>query len=173
MRFVPLGADLITTVAGWMAEKANYQWLDFGNGVQILTPAALKIMAQRPLHHIRVFMPDDADVPLGVVALSNIDRTFKTATPWAVLGDKTYRDKHGRPPSTSVALSKLFTIGFTELGLESIYAWVVEANAASLRLVERIQLRYVGRQRRCHWIDGRPYDRLLFDLLASEHKELS
>ncbi len=68
---------------------------------------------------------------------------------------------------------KLITVGFTELGLESIYAWVVEANVDCLRLVERIQLRYVGRQRRCHWIDGRPYDRLLFDLLASEHKELS
>ena len=27
----------------------------------------------------------------------------------------------------------------------------------------------MGRQRRCHWIEGRVYDRLWFDLLASEH----
>jgi len=30
------------------------------------------------------------------------------------------------------------------------------------------QKRYGG----CHWIDGRPYDRLLYDLLATEHREL-
>jgi RimJ/RimL family protein N-acetyltransferase len=173
MRLVPIGPELIETVAGWTAEKATAQWLDFGNGVQSLTPAALRIMTQRSLHYLRVFMPDAEDVPLGVVALANIDRNFRTATPWAVLGNKTYRFPDGRAPSTSVALSRLLTLGFTELGLRSIYAWVVDGNASSLRLVERINLRYVGRQRQCHWIEGRCYDRLLFDLLAEEHKELT
>ena len=42
----------------------------------------------------------------------------------------------------------------------------------SLRIIERLGFRFIGRQRQCHYIDGRPYDRLLFDLLASEHQEL-
>jgi len=33
-----------------LAQKQNYQWLDFGNGRQIVTPALLKIMAQRETH---------------------------------------------------------------------------------------------------------------------------
>jgi RimJ/RimL family protein N-acetyltransferase len=52
-----------------------------------------------------------------------------------------------------------------------IQTWVAEGNP-SLRLVERLGFRFVGRQRRCHYIDGRPHDRLLYDLLASEHREL-
>jgi RimJ/RimL family protein N-acetyltransferase len=42
----------------------------------------------------------------------------------------------------------------------------------SLRTIERLGFRFIGRQRQCHYIDGRLYDRLLFDLLASEHREL-
>ena len=39
--------ELFELVAGWLARKENHQWLDFGNGRQIVTPALLKIMAQR------------------------------------------------------------------------------------------------------------------------------
>jgi len=60
---------------------------------------------------------------------------------------------------------------FRELGLHSINTWVVENNP-SLRIGERLHYNYIGRQRQCHMIDGRLYDRLLFDLLASEHREL-
>ena len=172
MRLVPIAPELIETVAGWTADPAISRWLDFGNGVQALTPAALRIMTQRPMHCLRVFMPDDADVALGVVGFTNVDRNFKTAMPWIVLGNRTYRHASGRPPASVVALSKLLTLGFTELGLASIYAWVVETNRASLRLAPKLNFRYIGRQRRCHWIDGTSYDRLLFDLLAEEHKEL-
>jgi hypothetical protein len=45
-------------------------------------------------------------------------------------------------------------------------------NNPSLRIGERLHYNYIGRQRQCHCIDGRLYDRLLFDLLASEHREL-
>lgn len=31
-------------VAGWLSEPQNHQWLDFGNGIQILSPALLKLM---------------------------------------------------------------------------------------------------------------------------------
>jgi len=48
MKLLPLDTPkLIELVAAWLARKENYQWLDFGNGRQILTPALLKIMALR------------------------------------------------------------------------------------------------------------------------------
>ena len=73
-----------------MAQPAIYQWHDFGNGQQILTSASLKIMRQRDVHLLRVFSADGDDVPIGLVALSNIAPCFKTATVWYVLGNKAY-----------------------------------------------------------------------------------
>ncbi len=160
---------LIETIAGWLAQKDNYQWLDFGNGRHVLSAASLRMMAQRDIHLLRAFTADDIDEAIGVTSLSNIDRTFKTAlVSFCVLGNKRYAG-HGYGTR---ALSKVLGIGFKELGIQAVNGWIVEPNQASIRMLERLNFRYIGRQRQCHYIDGRPYDRLLFDLLASEHKEL-
>jgi RimJ/RimL family protein N-acetyltransferase len=71
----------------------------------------------------------------------------------------------------SLASSRLLTFAFRDLGLRVVNTWIVENNP-SLRSLERLNFRFIGRQRQCHTIDGRPYDRLLFDLLAAEHREL-
>lgn len=157
--------DLLGLVASWCSKKENYQWLDFGDGRQILTPEWLKIMTQRKSEVIRVFTPDDDDNPIGVVALTNVHRSFKTALLWVVAGDKSFR---ARGYATR-ASSEILTYGFEELGLHAIHGWVVEGNP-SIKILERLGFKFIGRQRQCHYIDGRPYDRLVFDLLASEHK---
>jgi len=160
-------AELFELVAGWLARKENYQWLDFGNGRQIITPALLKIMAQRESHFLRVYSFDRDDTPIGIIGLNSVDRTFKTATFWAVAGEKSFRMRgYG-----TIASSKFLSLAFRELGLHVISTWAVENNP-SLRGMRRLGFRFVGRQRQCHYIDGRRYDRLLFDLLASEHREL-
>jgi RimJ/RimL family protein N-acetyltransferase len=167
MKLLPLDSpELIQLVAGWLGKYENSKWLDFGNGVQMVNPVTLKIMTQRDIHVFRVHTGDDGDVPVGVVGLTNVDRTFKTATLWAVLGNKRYGG------CTTQAASKMLTLGFTELGLQAVNAWTVETNNAGRRGLERLGFRYIGRQRQCHYIDGRPYDRLLFDLLATEHQEI-
>jgi len=154
---------LIELVSHWLSKDENCKWLDFGNGVQALTPQMIKIMTQRGLHVLRAFTGDPDDVPAGVVGLSNVDRTSKTAMLWGVLGNKRYGGY------TTRASSRLLTLGFTELGLAAVNAWTVEINVASRRALDRLGFKYVGRQRQCHRMDGRTYDRLLFDLLAEEH----
>jgi RimJ/RimL family protein N-acetyltransferase len=158
---------IIELAASWLAQKENYQWLDFGNGRQFVTPALLKIMTQQETHVVRVYASDRDDTPIGIVGLSNVERTFKTATLWGVAGEKGF----GNRGFANLAGSKILTLAFQDLRLHTVNAWVVEHNP-SLRSVERLNFRFIGRQRQCHFIDGRPYDRLLFDLLASEHKEL-
>lgn len=152
--------------AGWLAQKENYQWLDFGGGRQVVTPALLKIMAQRETHFIRIYSTDRDDTPIGIGGLNNVDRVNKTATFWGLSGDKSFRSRG----YATLAASMFLSLAFRELGLYSINTWVVDHNS-SLRLVERLGFRFVGRQRQCHYIDGRAYDRLLFDLLASEISE--
>ena len=158
--------ELIELAAGWFGSPENYKWLDFGNGVQRLTPVTLKIMTQRDIHVFRAYTADDGELPVGVVALTNVDRNFKTASLWAVLGRKRYGGR------TAQACSKLLTYAFTEMGLRAVNAWTLETNIAGQRVIQQLCFKFIGRLRQCHYIDGRPYDRLLFDLLASEHKEI-
>jgi RimJ/RimL family protein N-acetyltransferase len=167
MKLLPLDTpELLELAARWLAEKDNVQWLDFGNGRRVVTPALLRIMSQRETHFLRAYT-SDSDTPIGVVGLNSVDRTFKTATFWGVSGDKSF----GNRGFSTIASSKLLTVAFGDIGLEAVNTWVVDGNQ-SVRTIERLGFRFVGRQRRCHYIDGAPRDRLLFDLLAAEHCEI-
>ena len=163
----PDSPELIERVAGWLAQKENYQWLDFGDGRQLVCPEWLKIGIQRGTYVIRVFTSDLDDEPVGVVGLSNVNRHFKTANIWVVLGEKSYAGQG----YASRATSRMLALGFRELGLQAIHTWIVEHNP-SIAVARRLKFRPIGRQRQCHYIDGRAYDRLWFDLLASEHEEI-
>jgi RimJ/RimL family protein N-acetyltransferase len=159
--------ELLRLVGQWLSDKDNYQWLDFGDGRQLVSPEWLKIAVQRGTHVLRVFTSDADDAPIGVAGFSNVNPHFKTATYWIVLGDKTHAG-HGY---ASRATSRMLTLGFSELGLNAVQTWIVEHNP-SVKVAARVSFRPIGRQRRCHFIDGRAYDRLWYDLLPSEHKEI-
>jgi RimJ/RimL family protein N-acetyltransferase len=166
MKLLPIDTrELMELVAGWLAEKENYQWLDFGDGRQIVTPPLLKIMLQRDSHFLRVYTNEAGD-PVGVTALNSVNRDFKTATFWGLAGNKSFRNRgYG-----TLAGSSFLTLAFRELNLHAINTWAVENNP-SRKLIERLNFRTIGRQRQCHYIDGRAYDRVFYDLLESEHKE--
>jgi len=158
--------ELIELVASWLARKDIYQWFDFGEGRQIVTPALLKVMTQRSTHFIRAYTNDDG-TPIGVVALNGVDLRQGTGTLWGATGSTDFRSRG----YATFAASRFLSLAFGELGLRSVNTWLVEHNP-SARVMERLNFRYMGRQRQSHCIDGRVYDRLWFDLLASEHREL-
>ena len=153
--------------AAWLQRQENYQWLDFGSSRQRVTPTLLRIMVQRETNLIRMYTSHTDNTPIGVVALNNVDRNMRTGTLWGVAGDKSFR----RRGCAQLAASRLLTLAFRDLGLHTVNTWAVEHNV-SLRAIERLGFRFIGRQRQCHFIDGQACDRLLFDLLASEHREL-
>src|SRR5262249_17762143 len=169
MKLLPLDAPaVLELVAGWLARKENYQWLDFGDGRQLVAPALLKIMTQRETHFVRAYTSDRDETPVGVVGLNHVDRAAGTATLWAVAGDKSF----GNRGYVSLATSRFLTLAFCELGLRAVNTWIVDGNP-SLRSLQRLGFHFIGRQRQCHLVDGQPRDRLLFDLLADEHRELN
>ncbi len=166
MQLKPLErVEVIEQAAHWLEDKTNSQWLDVGDGSNSFTPSWLKIMSKRRTHVIRVFTEDAADRPIGIVALDHVNPHFRSATVWAVLGDRTF----ARQGYTTRAVSAILTFGFQQLGLHSVNTWVVAHNV-SASIPPRLHFREVGRLRECHRIDGRYYDRILFDLLASEHR---
>lgn len=163
MSLIWINRDLAELAARWIAAKENADWLDFNNGAPP-SPLAIRVMSQLDAHCIRLFTPDGEDAPIGLVALSDIHPRFRSARLWYVLGDKRYAG--GGHTKRSVA--ELLRMGFQDLGLESVNAWVVESNAPSIAILRANGFRRIGAQRRCHFLDGTPHDRLLFDLLATE-----
>lgn len=159
---------MIDLAASWLGDERNYKWLDFGNGVQKIDRRSLTIMVQKNIHVLRMYTADDDVTPIGIIGLSNVDRNFRTATIWVLLGDKKMSYK-GFPTR---AASRILTMGFEELGLRAINAWAVKSNHASVRIIRKLNFRCIGTQRRCHCIDGVVFDRLLFDLLPEEHTEM-
>ena len=166
MQLEPLDSpQRLQLVIGWLSQKENYQWLDFGDGRQQVSAEWLKIALQRGTLFLRLITADD-DLPIGVVGLSNVNKNFKTANFLIVIGERAYA-KQGY--ATRAGLEML-TIAFRDLGLQSIHTWIVDGNH-SVRLARNLHFKPIGRQRQCHLIDGRPCDRLWFDVLASEHQE--
>lgn len=154
----------VELVASWLAAEENHRWLDFGQGVQALPAVSLRLMMQRPLHGLFAFSSDAGPAAVGIVGLSNIDRKFGTATLWYVLGDK----RAGGRGYTTRAVKHVLGLAFGEMGLRSVNAWAVDANRASVRVLEKSGFRPVGRLRQCHAVGGTACDRMVFDILAGE-----
>ena len=164
MQLLPIDSPALMSLATrWLGEQDNYQWLDFGDGRQIVTPALLKIMLQRNTHFLRTYTNFDG-VPIGVVALNSIDRRSGTGTFWGLTGDKRFRNRG----YATIAADRFLTLAFSELGLHSINTWAVAHNP-SRKIIERLGFRLIGQQRQCHRMNGELYDRVFYDLLASEH----
>jgi RimJ/RimL family protein N-acetyltransferase len=156
-------ADL-EIIAGWLAQPRIARWLDFG-GERPLTALALKYAIAQGSTRLFTYAPAAAGAaPIGVVGLGSIHPRFRTALLWYALGEPRFAGRG----LTGRAAAEVVRIGFEELGLRALNAWVVEGNDASVRILESIGFQRIGRQRQCHLVDGRPRDRLLFDLVWSE-----
>lgn len=166
MELIPLDSEaLLELGAGWLAEKRNRPWLDFGDDLQNVTPASLGAMCRSDAHIVRAFTADEGDIPIGLAALSGINHDSRSALLWALLGNRRYAAKG----YVYRSISALLTLGFAEYGLECINTWAVECNHASVRILKRLNFKAIGRQRHSHYIDGRLFDRLLFEIQAADH----
>jgi RimJ/RimL family protein N-acetyltransferase len=165
MKLLSVAASNEHALNHWLTQSENFQWLDFGCGRQELTSIFIKMMVAKDTNLVRLFTTDEADEPIGVVALSNISHTFNTAMLWYVLGEKDFSGRR----YTARAVNELLTLGFHHLGMVAVTAWAVESNNPSLRVLEINHFRSIGRQRFAHQISGRRCDRLHFDITADEH----
>jgi RimJ/RimL family protein N-acetyltransferase len=158
----------LETIAGWLAEPRIAMWLDFGMA-RPLTAVALKYASAQRSQRLFTFAPARGEkvAPIGVVALSSIHPSFRTALLWYALGEPRYAGRG----LTSMAAAEVVRIGFSELDLRAIHAWVAAGNPASVRILEKIGFRPIGRQRQCHAIEGQLRDRLLFDIVPHELAE--
>ncbi len=101
---------------------------------------------------------------VGTTYLTYIDHRHRCAEFGVLIGETAQR---GRGYGTETARLVL-DYAFTALGLHSVMLTAYEYNLAGRRAYEKAGFREVGRRRQSHWMDGRYWDVICMDCLASE-----
>lgn len=102
--------------------------------------------------------------PIGDAGLHGIDYRHRAAFFAITIGEAEYRGRGFGTETTRIVLD----YAFTALGLRSVQLEVVEYNLAGLSAYRKAGFREVGRWRQARWMNGRFWDNICMDCLASE-----
>ena len=102
--------------------------------------------------------------PIGNCGLHGVDWPNRTTIVGIMIGEP---DARGRGYGTE-AMRLLLDYVFTVLGLHSASLNVYEFNPAARRSYEKVGFREIGRRRESRWLNGRYWDEIQMDILASE-----
>jgi len=149
-----LQADDLSLVAMWLSRNEINQWLTSEWRNRAVCTTVLAIALRNPRN--RFFLVRCNGQACGLAALADIDLADGTAMVWYFLGDSAF-SKRG---IGSEAVKQLVRKSFQELKLQSLYAWIMEDNAASARVLQGVGFQEAGRIRRAASSNGRQVDRM-------------
>ena len=149
-------------VAGWLSDPEINRWLTAEWRGRIVSPGLIAIMVRSKKN--RVFLVRSNGQPLALTALADIDTADATAMVWFFLGDSAFSGQG----IVSQAVRQMVRKCFQEIKLESLYAWTMEDNLASAKVLQKVGFHEAGRIRRATCSNGRQVDRIYFDMPASE-----
>jgi RimJ/RimL family protein N-acetyltransferase len=101
---------------------------------------------------------------VGNCDLYGVDMRNRRAEVGIMIGEP---DARGRGYGTE-AMRLLLDYGFTVLGLHSVMLCVYEYNHAGRRCYDKAGFRVIGRRREARWHNGRLWDEIFMDILATE-----
>ena len=158
----PLTPEGFDSVAQWLATPDVNKWLT-GEWRNRELSAGLVAVAVRNRRN-RFFVARHQAEAVGLVALSDIELTDRTAMIWYVLG----KQELSGTGITTEAVKQLARFVFAEMELASVYAWVMEGNIASRRVLLKAGFREAGRIRQASSFGDQQVDRIYFDLVPSD-----
>jgi diamine N-acetyltransferase len=101
---------------------------------------------------------------IGNCGLHEVDLANRRTVVGIMIGEP---DARGRGYGTE-AMRLLVDYAFTVLGLHSVMLTVFEYNRAGRRCYEKVGFREIGRRRESRWYNGRFWDEIYMDILATE-----
>jgi RimJ/RimL family protein N-acetyltransferase len=157
-----LRADDLGMAATWLSRNEINRWLTAAWRNRVISTTVLAIALRNPKN--RIFLVRCNGQACGLTALADIEVADATAMIWYVMGEPGF----ARNGIASEAVRQLVRKSFQELKLKSLYAWIMEDNVASAKLLQRVGFREVGRIRQAASSNGQQVDRIYFDLVARE-----
>jgi RimJ/RimL family protein N-acetyltransferase len=148
--------------AGWLSRKEVNRWLTAEWRDRTVTTSVIAMAVRNRRNRIFIVQRDGR--PCGLVCLADIDTSDMTAMVWYLLAESGLSGKG----ITSEAVRQVTRLAFREMALESVYAWAMQDNAASLRVLEKAGFLPAGRIRRAARSGETQVDRLYFDLVRSD-----
>jgi RimJ/RimL family protein N-acetyltransferase len=150
------------TVATWLSKPEVNRWLTAEWRDRQATPSLVAIAARNRRNKLFLVRSDGS--ACGLVALADIDLGDRNAMVWYLLGEARFAGQG----ITSAGLRLAAHWAFDHLGLAVLYAWIMEENTASRRVLEKSGFRACGRIRRASNLLGRQVDRIYFDLTPED-----
>ncbi len=102
--------------------------------------------------------------PIGTTSLSDIDPRNRRAEFGISIGDRGSRNKGYGTETTRIVLG----YAFAAIGLHNVQLRVFEFNKAAMRAYEKAGFKEYGRRREAYFMDGRMWDDVHMDCLATE-----
>jgi RimJ/RimL family protein N-acetyltransferase len=163
----PLEPADFALAAEWLSNPAINRWLtvEWRNRDANSTTLAMAVRNKRN----RLFLVRNDSQPCGLVALADLDPGDRTAMIWYLLGDVAL----GGKGVTTAAVGLLVQRAFAEHSLASLYAWAMDDNSFSKRVLEKAGFKQVGRLRQSACSVDRQVDRVYFDMTADEAARLA
>ena len=157
-----LGVQDFEQVAQWLSRPEINSWLtpEWRHKAAGASMVAIAVRNRRN----RLFLVRNDDAPCGLAALAEIETLDRTAMVWYFLGEESLSGQG----VTSAAVRELSRFAFGQLGLLSLYAWVMEDNVASQKVLRHVGFREAGRIRQSACSGDRQVDRIYFDLVPGE-----
>jgi RimJ/RimL family protein N-acetyltransferase len=102
--------------------------------------------------------------PIGTTGLHQIEHQHRSADFGIMIGERSARGKGYGTETARLMLD----YAFTALGLHNVQLRVLEFNTAGIRAYEKVGFREIGRRSRCQFADGRFWDLIYMECLATE-----
>ena len=146
-------------VARWLSDAEINRWLTSEWRGRIVSTTVVAMAVRNPRN--KMFLILHGDKPCGLAALADIDMWDHTAMVWYFLGDSSLAGRG----IASEAVRQLACFAFRDMSLSSLYAWVMQDNGPSQRVLQKAGFAPAGRIRRATHSGEQQVDRVYFDLL--------
>lgn len=121
------------------------------NAVDFIRSSHSDFNSFKAIHFAIEYKPVNNLLPLfiGVISLKDIDSVKKKASLGYWIGEEYW----GKGIATA-SVRLIISYGFSELGLEEIYAYVFHENKASIRVLEKSGMNQIGEVNEYHRVSG-------------------
>jgi RimJ/RimL family protein N-acetyltransferase len=160
----PLRPEDFELAAAWLADTQISRWLTSEFRGQETGPRMVAVMARSKRN--RLLLVRHEGEPVGLVGFADFDEIDRTAMIWYLLGHR----PAGSRGIITAAVGAALDLAFEQWGLANVYAWIIDGNEPSRRVLEKNGFSVVGRLRRATRRGDEQVDRIYYDVTAQERR---